>query len=98
MTALVILKEMGEEIDLRDPGRYFSPRDIKPGDIKAAEDLFRTGMRDLARSLRASRDHAEVEAFMYHINLPMSHSTHIVISHIFTPVSGVLDLSYLAIA
>jgi len=68
MTALVILKEMGEEVDLRDPGRYFSPRDIKPGDIKAAEDLFRTGMRGLARSLRESRDPAEVEAFMHRIN------------------------------
>ena len=68
MTALVILTEMGEEVDLSDPSRYFSPRDIKPGDIKAAEDLFRTGMRGLARSLRESRDPAEVEAFMHHIN------------------------------
>ena len=68
MTVLVILKEMGEEVDLRDPSLYFSPRDIKPGDIKAAEDLFRTGMRGLARSLRASRDPAEVEAFMHRIN------------------------------
>jgi hypothetical protein len=68
MTALVILKEMGEEVDLRDPGLYFSPRDIKPGDIKAAEGMFRTGMRGLARSLRESRDPAEVEAFMHRIN------------------------------
>ncbi len=68
MTALVILKEVGEEVDLRDPSRYFSPRDIKPGDIKAAEGMFRTGMRGLARSLRESRDPAEVEAFMHRIN------------------------------
>lgn len=68
MTALVILKEMGEEVDLSDPSRYFSPRDIKPGDIKAAEALFRAGMRGLARSLRESRDPAEVEAFMHRIN------------------------------
>jgi hypothetical protein len=68
MTALVILKEMGEEVDLRDPGLYFSPRDIKPGDIKAAEGMFRTGMRGLTRSLRESRDPAEVEAFMHRIN------------------------------
>ena len=68
MTALVILREMGEEVDLRDPGRYFSPRDIKSGDIKAAEELFRTGMRGLARSLRESRDPAEVEAFMHRIS------------------------------
>ena len=68
MTALVILKDMGEEVDLRDPTRYFSPRDIKPSDIKAAEDLFRTGMRGLARTLRESRDPAEVEAFMHRLN------------------------------
>ncbi len=68
MTALVILKEMGEEVDLRDPSRYFSPRDIKPSDIRAAEDLFRTGMRGLARTLRDSRDPAEVEAFMHRLN------------------------------
>ncbi len=68
MTALVILKEMGEEVDLRDPSRYFSPRDIKPSDIKAAEDLFRTGMRGLARTLRESLDPAEVEAFMHRLN------------------------------
>jgi hypothetical protein len=68
MTALVTLKEMDEEVDLRDPGRYFSLRDIRPGDIKAAEDLFRTGMRGLARYLRESRDPAEVEAFMHRIN------------------------------
>src|SRR4030067_361313 len=60
MTVLVILREMGEDVDLRDPGRYFSPRDIKPGDIKAAEDLFRTGMRGLARYLRESREPAAV--------------------------------------
>jgi len=68
MTVLVILKEMGEEVDLRDPSLYFSPRDIKPGDIKVAEGMFRTGMRGLARSLRESRDPAEVEAFMHRIN------------------------------
>jgi hypothetical protein len=68
MTALVILKDMGEEVDLRDPSRYFSPRDIKPSDIQAAEDLFRTGMRGLARMLRESRDPAEVEAFMHRLN------------------------------
>ena len=68
MTALVILKDMGEDVDLRDPSRYFSPRDIKPTDIKAAEDLFRTGMRGLARTLRESRDPAEVEVFMHRLN------------------------------
>lgn len=67
-TALIILREMGEEVDLNDPSRYFSPRDIRPGDLKAAGDLFRMGLRGLARSLRESRDPAEVEAFMHHIS------------------------------
>ncbi len=67
MTVLVILKGMGEEVDTSDPGRYFSPRDLKPSDLKSAEDLFHAGVRGLARHLRDSRDPAEVEAYMHHI-------------------------------
>ncbi len=66
-TVLVILKGMGEDVDMSDPGRYFSPRDFKPSDLKSAEDLFHAGMRGLARHLRHSRDPAEVEAYMHHI-------------------------------
>ncbi len=68
VTTLVILKQMGEDVDMIDPGRYFSPRDIKPTDIKSAQDLFRMGVRGLARHLRDSRDPAEVEAYMHRIN------------------------------
>jgi len=68
LTTLVILKGMGEEVDIKDPGLYFSPRDIRPGDIKSAQDMFGLGLRGLARSLRESRDPAEVEAFMHRIN------------------------------
>ncbi len=95
MTVLVILKEMGEEVDLRDPSLYFSPRDIRPGDIKAAEDLFRTGMRGLARSLRESRDPAEVEAFMHRINQMPEQAidgTGILIEYIKTGEEGATDL------
>lgn len=67
LTTLVILKEMGEDVDTTDPGRYFSPRDIRPGDIKSAQDVFRLGLHGLARSLRESSDPAEVEAFMHRI-------------------------------
>lgn len=67
-TALVVLKGMGEEVDIAHPERYFSPRDIKPGDIKSAQDLLRLGLRGLARSLREVRDPAEAEAFMLRIN------------------------------
>lgn len=68
LTALTILKDMGEDVDLADPGRYFSPRDIKPSDIKSAQDMFRLGINNLAHALRESRDPAEVEAFMVRIN------------------------------
>lgn len=66
-TVLVILKGMGEDVDLTDPGRYFSSRDFKPSDLNSAQDLFRAGVRGLARHLRDSRDPAEVEAYMHHI-------------------------------
>lgn len=68
MTGLTLLKEMGEDVDLTDPGRYFSPREIKPSDMKSIHDLLRLGLRGLARSLREARDPAEVEAFMLRIN------------------------------
>jgi len=67
LTTLVILKQMGEDVNTTDPGRYFSPRDIRSGGIKSAQDMFRLGLRGLARSLRESRDPAEVEAFMHRI-------------------------------
>jgi hypothetical protein len=68
LTTLVILKGMGEDVDINDPGLYVSPQDIRPGDIKSAQGLLRQGLRGLARSLRKSRDPAEVEAFMHRIN------------------------------
>lgn len=68
LTTLIILKGMGEDVDVTDPGLYFSPHDIRPDDIKSAQDMFRLGLRGLARYLRESRDPAEVEAFMHRIN------------------------------
>lgn len=68
MTGLTLLKEMGEDVDLTDPGRYFSPREIKPSDMKSIHNLLRLGLRGLARSLREARDPAEVEACMLRIN------------------------------
>jgi hypothetical protein len=67
-TALVILKGMGEDVDLSDPGRYFSPRDFKPGDIRSVEEMARMGLRGLARHLRGARDPAEIERLMLDIN------------------------------
>jgi len=67
MTALVILKEMGEDVDLSDTSRYFPTRDFKRRDIKTAQGLFRTGIRGLANDLRNANDPAEVEAMMLHL-------------------------------
>jgi hypothetical protein len=68
MATLTVLNQMGEDVDVTDPGRYFSPSDIRPGDLRSAQDVFRMGMRGLARSLRQSRDPIEVEVFMHRIN------------------------------
>lgn len=68
MTALIILKSMGENVDVADPGRYFSPHEIKPGAVKSVEKLFQMGMRGMARHLREARDPVEVERLMMDIN------------------------------
>ncbi len=68
MTALVVLKQMGEDVDIADPGRYFSPRDIRPGDVRTAENMLRLGLRGLARAVREARDVVEVERIMLDIN------------------------------
>ena len=68
MTALIILKGMGEDVDLSDTSRYFPTRDFKRRDIKTAQGLFRTGVRGLANDLRNARDPAEVEAMMRYAN------------------------------
>ncbi|MCL5998118.1 MAG: hypothetical protein M1546_19010 [Chloroflexi bacterium] len=68
LTALAVLKGMGEDVDLSDPTRYFSPRELKPSNIASAEKLFRMGWRALARPLRELRDAAEVEAYMHKIS------------------------------
>src|SRR3990170_1883488 len=67
-TALVILKGMGEEVDISDPGRYFSARDFKPSGLQSIEAMARMGLRGLARHLRGARDPVEVERLMLDIN------------------------------
>lgn len=67
-TALVILKGMGEEVDISDLGRYFSARDFKPSSLQSVEEMARMGLRGLARHLRGARDPVEVERLMLDIN------------------------------
>src|SRR5205085_9757772 len=67
LTALTILQEMGEDVDLKDPSRYFSVRELKPADVKSAEKLFSMGWRAAARTLRELHDAADVEAYMHEV-------------------------------
>jgi len=64
MTALVILQQMGEEVNLEDPGEYFTWRDIKQGDIKEVADLARFATRALIKELQQSKNIDDVEVMM----------------------------------
>lgn len=67
MTMLVILKAMGEAVDLDDATLYISPRDVKEANLDSLEAMVRLGTRGMARGLRGVRDAAEVEAYMHRI-------------------------------
>jgi hypothetical protein len=71
MTMLVILNAMGEDVDINDPGLYFSPGNVKLKDITTAQNFLQMGMHGLARELREVKDPAEIEAFMHHMNMTM---------------------------
>lgn len=64
MTALVILKQMGEEVNLEDPGEYFSWRDIKNSDIVDIENIGRFALRGLTKELQKFDSADDVEAFI----------------------------------
>ena len=64
MTALVILKEMGEEVNIDDPGEYFSWRDLKHSDLSEMEDMGRFALHALTKELQKLDTADDVEAFM----------------------------------
>jgi hypothetical protein len=64
MTALVILKQMGEDVDLEDPGVYFSWRDIKTADIAEVQKLGQASMRAIIREIQQLTDAQDLEALM----------------------------------
>jgi hypothetical protein len=64
MTALVILKQMGEAVDLENPGEYFSWRDIKKGDIAEVANLGRFSMRAIIKELQQLKEVDDVDAMM----------------------------------
>ena len=64
MTALVILKQMGEEVNLDDPGEYFSWRDIKHSDLSEIENMGRFALRALINELQQLDTADDIEGFM----------------------------------
>lgn len=64
MTTLVILKQMGEEVNLEDPGEYFSWRDIKHADIAEVKDMARFGTRAIIKALQKVENADEAEIMM----------------------------------
>jgi hypothetical protein len=64
MTALVILSQMGEKVNLEDPGQYFSWRDVKHADIAEVENLAHFGMRALIKEVQRAEDTDDLENMM----------------------------------
>lgn len=95
MIALIILKAMDEEVDIKNPGAYFSADEFKPGDIHTAQGLFQLGMSGLARGLRQASDPTEVEALMHRVNQMPKESmagTGILLEYIKTGEESATDL------
>ncbi len=70
--ALVILKQMGEEVNLDDPTEYFSWRDIKQADISEIASMGRFSMRAIIKELQQVENVDEVETMMLHFGKILS--------------------------
>jgi hypothetical protein len=64
MTALVILKQMGEDVNLDNPGEYFSWRDFKQADADEVASMGRFSLRALIKELQAVKNVDEAEGMM----------------------------------
>lgn len=64
MTALVILQQMGEQVNLDDPSEYFSWRDVKQADLTEVENMAHFGMRALIKEIQRAKDTDELENMM----------------------------------
>jgi hypothetical protein len=64
MTALIILKQMGEEVNLENPGEYFSWRDVKQADAEEILSMGRFSLRALIEELQTAKNVDEVEGMM----------------------------------
>jgi hypothetical protein len=62
--ALVILQELGEDVDPSRPGLYFSPEKITPQDIQDAERFFEQAQREIIRYVQRAESTDEIERIM----------------------------------
>ncbi|MEA3338324.1 MAG: hypothetical protein U9R15_00005 [Chloroflexota bacterium] len=63
-TALVILKQMGEDVDLDNPGAYFSRRDLTLKNLAEIEQMSRHGLRAIIKDLHKAKDFGEIEGMI----------------------------------
>ena len=64
MTALIILKQLGEDVNLENPGEYFSWRDVKQADAEEILSMGRFSLRALIKELQTAKNVDEVEGLM----------------------------------
>ncbi len=64
MTALVILKQLGETVNLEDPGEYLSWRDVKQADQAEVADIARFSLRAVIKELQRAKTTDDVEGMM----------------------------------
>lgn len=69
-TALVILKQMGEDVDLSDPFAYYSPQEVGFEDIAEIERMGRHSLRMLIEELHELESIGEVEGIMEMFEYP----------------------------
>ncbi|HEY72675.1 MAG: hypothetical protein B6I35_04105 [Anaerolineaceae bacterium 4572_32.2] len=63
-TALVILKQMGENVDLNDPGAYFSRQDVTLENLAEIERMSRHSLRAVIKDLHKAKNFGEIEGMM----------------------------------
>jgi len=69
-TAMVILKQMGEDVDFSDPEAYFSPRDFNAANLDEIEHVSRYSLRMLIKNLHKSKSIGEIEGLLQMLDKP----------------------------
>nr|HID14466.1 hypothetical protein [Anaerolineae bacterium] len=72
ITALTILREMGEDVDLNDPGAYFSRRRVGFADIAEVIRMGRHSLRMLIKELHRAESIGEIEGLMAMLDRPVA--------------------------